>query len=130
MNARSERGSVFVETALVALVVMTLFLGLAQFALWFHAQHVVLGAAQDGAHEAALEGAAADAGGNRARELMKAGLGSMAPEAGVSVRVTERLAIVTVEAAMPSIVPFLPTMKLRAEGRAFRERFLADGERP
>lgn len=130
MNARSERGSVFVETALVALVVMTLFLGLAQFALWFHAQHVVLGAAQDGAHEAALEGAAADAGGNRARELMKAGLGSMASEAGVSVRVTERHAIVTVEAAMPSIVPFLPTMKLQAEGRAFRERFLADGERP
>ena len=42
----SQHGEAFVETALVGLVVMMLALALIQFGLWYHAQHVVLGAAQ------------------------------------------------------------------------------------
>ena len=126
---RSERGSVFVETALVGLVVMSLSLGLIQFALWYHAQHVVLGAAQDGAHAAAVEGAAAGDGQARARELVAAGLGTMASETVVSSETHEREAVVAVAAAVPSIIPFLPDLELRAEGRAFRERFIPEGDR-
>ena len=68
----NEQGVAFVETALVGLVVMMLALGLIQFGLWYHAQHVVLGAAQEGAHAAALDAATTADGHVRAAELTRA----------------------------------------------------------
>lgn len=127
---RSEKGEVFVETALVGVVVMALSLGLLQFGLWYHAQHVVLGAAQDGAHAAALEGAAPADGEERAEELVLAGLGSISDGATVSTFTTDRVATVRVETSISAIVPFLPDIELRAEGRAFRERFIPLGGTP
>jgi Flp pilus assembly protein TadG len=121
---------VFVETALVGVVVMALSLGLLQFGLWYHAQHVVLGAAQDGAHAAALDGAAPADGEQRAEELVRAGLGSISDGATVSTATTDRVATVRVETSISAIVPFLPDIELRAEGRAFRERFIPLGGTP
>lgn len=127
---RSARGEVFVETALVGLVVMMLALALVQFGLWYHAQHVVLGAAQEGAHAAALEGSDARAGEERATELVRAGLGTLSEGVSVSTHSTERITLVGIVARMPAIVPFFPEITLRAEGRAFRERFVPVGELP
>jgi Flp pilus assembly protein TadG len=127
---RDEQGEAFVETALVGLVVMTLALGLIQFGLWYHAQHVVLGAAQEGAHAAALDGATTADGQFRAAELTRAGLGSLSNEVSVSAAATDEVATVHVEAHMAPIVPFLPTITLQAEGRAFRERFIPAGAGP
>lgn len=127
---RSQRGEAFVETALVGLVVMMLALALIQFGLWYHAQHVVLGAAQEGAHAAALDGADARAGEARATELVRAGLGTLPEGVSVSTNLTERTTSVDILARMPAIVPFFPEITLRAEGRAFRERFVLVGERP
>jgi hypothetical protein len=109
---------------------MTLSLGLLQFGLWYHAQHVVLGAAQDGAHAAALDGAAPADGEKRAEELVRAGLGSISDGAAVSAVTTQRVATVRVETSISAIVPFLPDIELRAEGRAFRERFNPFGSTP
>ncbi|MFN2490794.1 MAG: TadE family protein [Actinomycetota bacterium] len=125
-----EQGEAFVETALVGLVVMTLALGLIQFGLWYHAQHVVLGAAQEGAHAAALAGATTADGEVRATELTRAGLGSLSNEVSVLAAATNEVATVHVEAHMAPIVPFLPTITLQAEGRAFRERFIPAGATP
>ena len=125
-----ERGEAFVETALVGLVVMSLALGLIQFGLWYHAQHLVLGAAQEGAHAAALEGATASDGEARAIELTRAGLGSLSGDVSVSSETTDELAAVRVETRMAPIVPFLPTIDLEAKGRAFKERFIPAGEAP
>lgn len=127
---RDEQGEAFVETALVGLVVMTLALGLIQFGLWYHAQHVVLGAAQEGAHAAALDGATTADGEVRAAELTRAGLGSLSNDLSISAAATNEIATVHVEAQMAPIVPFLPTITLQAEGRAFRERFIPAGARP
>lgn len=127
---KCERGEVFVETALVGVVVMALSLSLLQFGLWYHAQHVVLGAAQDGAHAAALDGAGVTSGQARAEALVRAGLGSMSDGAEVSTATTDRVATVRVRTDISTIVPFLPPIELRAEGRAFRERFIPHGETP
>lgn len=129
-HMRSEDGEVFVETALVGVVVMALSLGLLQFGLWYHAQHVVLGAAQDGAHAAALDGAGPADGQERAEELVRAGLGSISEGTSISSDMTDRVASVRVETRISAIVPFLPDLQLSAEGRAFRERFIPHGGRP
>jgi Flp pilus assembly protein TadG len=126
----TERGDVFVETALVGVVVMALSLGLLQFGLWYHAQHVVLGAAQDGAHAAALDGAEEGSGRSRAEALLRAGLGSMSDGTEVSTTMGDRVATVRVRTRISTIVPFLPPIELRAEGRAFRERFVPHGDTP
>jgi Flp pilus assembly protein TadG len=125
-----ERGEAFVETALVGLVIMSLALGLIQFGLWYHAQHVVLGAAQEGAHAAALDGASTSQGQVRATQLTRAGLGSLSKDVTVSSIATDELATVHVQAHMVPIVPFLPTITLEADGRAFKERFIPAGARP
>jgi hypothetical protein len=126
----TERGDVFVETALVGVVVMALSLGLLQFGLWYHAQHVVLGAAQDGAHAAALDGAGTGSGQSRGEALLRAGLGSMSDGAEVSTAMGDRVATVRVRTRISTIMPFLPPIELRAEGRAFRERFVPLGDTP
>jgi Flp pilus assembly protein TadG len=126
----AERGEVFVETAIVGVVVMALSLGLLQFGLWYHAQHVVLGAAQDGARAAALDGAGPSDGRTRAEELLRAGLGSLAKGAAVSTTTSPRLATVSVETGISAIVPFLPDITLRARGQAFTERFIPQGANP
>lgn len=127
---RAEDGQAFVETAVVGLVVMLLALGLLQFGLWYHGQHVVLGAAQEGSHAAALDGSDAADGRTRALEMVSAGLGSLADGVSVSSSATGRVATTRVEASMASLIPFFPHLTLRAEGRAFRERFIPAGVRP
>ena len=129
-RVHGERGEAFVEAALVGLVVMSLALGLLQFGLWYHAQHVVLGAAQEGAHAAALDGATTSEGQVRATELTRAGLGSLSKDVTVSSIATDEIATVHVAAHMAPIVPFLPTLTLEADGRAFKERFIPAGARP
>jgi Flp pilus assembly protein TadG len=125
-----ERGEAFVESALVGLVVMSLALGLIQFGLWYHAQHVVLGAAQEGAHAAALDGASTSEGQVRATQLSRAGLGSLSKDMTVLSIATDEIATVHVQAKMAPIVPFLPTITLEADGRAFKERFIPAEARP
>src|SRR6266700_2986080 len=79
----AEQGAATLEFALVALVLMLLVLGAVQFALWYHAQNVVLAAAQDGARLAAADNSTASAGQQRALELLRAGLGQAADGAAV-----------------------------------------------
>ena len=126
---RAEHGEAFVETALVGLVVMLLVLGLLQFGLWYHAQHVVIGAAQEGAHAAALERASPGDGEKRAEEVTRAGLGSLSEDVSVSSSATERVATINVRANLAPLVPFFPTLTLAAEAKAFKERFIPAPER-
>lgn len=126
---RPERGETFVESALVGLVVMLLVLGLLQFGLWYHAQHVVIGAAQEGAHAAALDRAFPADGEKRAEEVTRAGLGSLSEDVSVSSSATERVATINVRAKLAPLVPFFPTLTLAAEARAFKERFIPATER-
>ena len=126
---RAEHGEAFVEAALVGLVVMLLVLGLLQFGLWYHAQHVVIGAAQEGAHAAALDGAAPSDGERRAVEVAAAGLGSLSEIFSVSSSDGEDSTEMRVRATLAPLVPLFPSLTLSAEARAFKERFIPATER-
>jgi hypothetical protein len=127
---RRERGATAVEFAVVVWLFMLLFLGIVQFALWWHAQHVVLGAAQDGARVAAAEDGTPAAGQARALELLQAGLGQDARTATVQARRDDQVAEVTVTARLQPVLPFGLGIRLAATGRSFAEHFRPAGSPP
>jgi Flp pilus assembly protein TadG len=129
---RRERGSVALELAVVAPVLMLLVLGLLQFALWYHAQNVMQTAAQEGARVAAAEEGSAETGRSRALEVLQDGLGRAAENEHAVASLDPDAAHVLVTAEMPGLLPIpgLRSFTLSSESTAFRERFRPATERP
>lgn len=129
---KHERGTVALELAVVAPVLMLLVLGLLQFALWYHAQNVVQTAAQEGARTAAAEEGSVEEGRTRALEVLQVGLGQAASNEGAVASVDQDAAHVVVTAEMPGLLPIpgLRSFTLSSESTAFRERFRPATERP
>jgi len=125
-----ERGAATLEFALVAPLLMLLMLAVLQFGLWYHAQGVVLAAAQEAARVTAAEDGTPTAGHTRARELLDAGLGTDAGSATVTVTRDARLARATITASLRPLLPFTGGLRLRAEGRSFAEHFRPAGSPP
>ncbi len=123
MRLANERGVTTIEFVLVAWLFMVLVLGGLQFGLWWHAQHVVLGAAQDAARLAAVEDGTPQAGRARALELLRVGLGRDAATATVDVRRDPEVARATVTARLRPLLPIGSGIALRASARTFAERF-------
>src|SRR6266540_4231935 len=114
LRSGEERGVTTIEFVMVAWLFMVMVLGGLQFGLWWHAQHVVLGAAQDGAPQA---------GRARALELLQVGLGRDAATATVDVRRDPQVARATVTARLRPLLPIGSSIQLRATARAFAEQF-------
>jgi Flp pilus assembly protein TadG len=130
---RSERGTATLELAVVAPTLMLLVLGVLQFGLWHHAQHVVKTAALEGARVAAAEDGSAGAGRSRALELVADGLGAAATDPGASVSVDADVARANVTATLQGLLPIpgFDFFSLSSEASVFRERFRpADEEGP
>ncbi len=66
----AERGSAAVELVLLTPLLMVCVLVVVQFALWQHARHVLLAAAQEGARAARAQGATAEDGRLRAQDYI------------------------------------------------------------
>lgn len=122
MSRDEDRGSSSVELALVAPLLMLLVLGVLQFGLWYHAQHVVIAAAQDAARATAIENADPATGRQRARDLLTAGLGVDAHTATVEVSTGPDTVTVHVTARLRPLIPLLGDLALRADAHAFREQ--------
>jgi hypothetical protein len=122
-SASEERGLATVEFTAVVWLFLLIVLGAAQFGLWWHAQHVVLGAAQDAARLVAADGATPAAGHTRARELLQAGLGRDAATAQVQVRRGLEVTQVTVSARLRPLLPIGGGIRLRATAHSHTERF-------
>src|SRR6266540_5701925 len=118
-----QRGVAALEFVLVVWLFLILVLGALQFGLWWHAQHVVLGAAQDAARLAAVEDGTPTAGRARALELLQVGLGRDAATATVDVRRDPELARATVTARLHPLLPIGSGIELRASARSFAEHF-------
>ena len=67
---RGERGEAVTETVLLVPVLLLLIMLVIQFGLWYHAEHVVQAAAQEGARAARAEGATAEDGRARAEQFV------------------------------------------------------------
>jgi Flp pilus assembly protein TadG len=122
---KRERGSVALELAIVAPVLMLLVLGVLQFGLWYHAQNVVETAALEGARVAAAEDGTAGAGKTRALEVLQEGLGQAAEVEGATASIDLDAVRVEVTAQLPGLLPIpgLRSFSLSSEATVFRERF-------
>jgi Flp pilus assembly protein TadG len=118
-----ERGIVTVEFVAVIWLFMILVLGATQFGLWWHAQHVVLGAAQDAARILAAEDGTPTASRNRAQELLRAGLGRDAATAAVHLHRNTQLAQATVTAQLEPLLPIGRAIRLHATAHSYAEGF-------
>ena len=118
-----ERGIVAVEFVAVIWLFMILVLGATQFGLWWHAQHVVLGAAQDAARILAAEGGTPTASRTRTLQLLDAGLGRDAATATIQVHRNTELAQATVTAQLQPLLPIGRGIRLRATANSYAERF-------
>ena len=127
LHQRLEIGAAMVETAVAFPLLIIVALGLVQFALFTHAQNVVVGAAQDGARVAAAEDRGIDDGLARTRDLLQGGLGPSAE--GVSVRGADDGDVVVVEAQgrLRLILPWLgdASLPLHAQAMMSKEVFHA-----
>jgi Flp pilus assembly protein TadG len=132
MRRKNERGTVALELALVAPVLMVLVLGVLQFGLWYHAAHVAQTAAVEAARAAAAEDGDAGAARDRGVEVLRAGLGSAAQEPSVDVSVGPDTASAEVTAVMRGLLPIpgLSRFALHARATAYRERFRPAGDGP
>jgi len=121
-SSGDQRGIVTLEFVAVVWVFMVVVLGAAQFGLWWHAQHVVLAAAQDAARLTAAEDGTPAAGRARALDLLHAGLGR---DAGATVQVHRdgELASATVTGRLQPLLPIGGGIRLRATAPSFAEHF-------
>lgn len=67
---RREAGSASVEIAILFPLLLLLMLAVAQFGFWYHARHVALAAAEEGARAARVDTGTATAGAARAERFV------------------------------------------------------------
>src|SRR3954451_21110549 len=104
---RGQAGSATLQTVLVMPVLLLLITAIVQFAVWYHAAHIAIAAAQDGARAARVE-AATDADGQaRASQLLdQLGHGVLVAPS-VSVTRDAETVRVEVHGYAPQLVPLL-----------------------
>jgi Flp pilus assembly protein TadG len=102
--AAFERGSAAVQTAMLLPVVLILVFGIIQGALWFHARHIALGAAQEAARAASAQyGTEAD---QRAHQFVRDLTGgTLIRDLDVGVTSTADTVTVIVTGRAPSLLP-------------------------
>jgi hypothetical protein len=124
-----ESGQAMVETAIAFPLLLLVAIGLVQFALYTHAQHVVLAAVQEGARVAAAGDRTIGDGAAYAETILRAGLGQGA--AGIAVRAVDGGDAVAVEATggLRLILPWAADATLPLDARAVvaKERFRPGG---
>ncbi len=115
------------STTIVVPLVLAALLTVVQFGLAYHAHRVLAGAANDGAAAGARAGSTASDGAAVADDLLRQSgsgvLRSYAADGSVS---GDRVVVVT-SADVVKVLPFLPTMHLRASASAAVERFRPEG---
>ena len=129
-RVRGERGTATLELAIVVPALMLLLLGIVQFGLWYHAEHVTRTAALEAARTAAAEDGRVSASEERALEVLDAGLGSSGGAPTVRVTIGSETARVRISASMRGLLPIpgLSLLRLSADATAYRERFRPAGD--
>jgi len=106
-RVRDQRGAGTLETVLVMPLVLVLITVVVQFALWYHASHVALAAAQDGVGAARVE-AGTDADGAARAQIDLDQLGHnlvLSAQVTVTRDPTTATATVDVSGWAPELVP-------------------------
>jgi Flp pilus assembly protein TadG len=120
-RARAEDGSAVVDFVLVMVVVVPLFLGIAQLALVLHVRNTLAAAASEGARYAATYDRGPDDGELRTRAAISTALADrFAHDVMASTTAVDGFpgVVVRVEAEVPALGLWGPAVALRVEGHA------------
>jgi Flp pilus assembly protein TadG len=123
-RARDDRGEAVTETVIVVPALILLIMVVIQFGLWYHAQHVVQAAAQEGARAARAEGATANDGLERAMAFVAQVGGDSVNGAEVTSDRSADGVTVRVTGTAPAVVPGL-RLGVRAAAVSPLEEFTA-----
>lgn len=122
MKARDDQGLATTEVVLLVPALLFLIMVVIQFGLWYHAQHVVLAAAQEGVRAARVEAGSAADGQVRAEVVLATLAQALVEEKRVtSVRESD-VAIVEVRGRVTAVVPGL-SLPVSARAESPLERF-------
>ena len=123
-RVRDERGEAVTETVIVVPALLLLIMIVIQFGLWYHAQHVVQAAAQEGVRAARAEGATAGDGHDRALAFITQVGGNSVRGAEVTSERSRDVVTVRVAGEAPAVVPGL-RLGVRAAAASPVEEFTA-----
>lgn len=114
-----------VEAALAFPILVAVAIALLQFALYYHAQTVVTGAAQDGARVAAAADRTVADGVAHAQALLDAGLGRAAADVGLQGLDGADAVAVEARGRLRAVIPWVvdATLPLQARAVVSKERF-------
>lgn len=122
---RSEDGDAVTETVILVPVLLILIMAVVQFGLWYHAEHVVQAAAQEGVRAArALEGTA-EGGRSRAQQLLAVTAASLVENPVIQAARNDRQASVEVTGTAVAVIPGLH-LGVRGHAVSTTESFRAD----
>ena len=124
-----QRAQALVDAAVAFPLLLIVAVGLVQFALYLHAEHVVTGAVQDGARLAASENASLEDGVRRAQDLLTAGLGPAARDVGLRAIDGGDAVALEAQGQLRLMIPWVGdnTVPLRARSSVSKERFRPQG---
>jgi Flp pilus assembly protein TadG len=101
---RDDRGAVAAELVVATPLLLLLIMGVIQFALWEHAEHVAEAVAQQGVAVARLQGETATAGQTESRSVLNQLGTSVLIDAGINATRTAALTTVTVTGHAESVI--------------------------
>jgi Flp pilus assembly protein TadG len=104
---RGDRGEAVTETVILVPVMLLLIMVVIQFGLWYHAEHVVQAAAQEGARAARAQGATADDGKARAEQFVESAGGQSVRSTSVTAERSPLTVTVRVSGEASMLVPGL-----------------------
>jgi hypothetical protein len=121
---RDQRGVATIEMAILFPVTLLIVFGIVQFGVWYHASDVARAAAQEGVRAARIEGGSAQAGADRATQVLDENAGSLIVDRRVEPSRDADVARVEVTGRCVRIVP-IPFLQLpiRAVAESPVERF-------
>jgi Flp pilus assembly protein TadG len=128
-RGRGEVGAGSLEVVLVMPALILLITAVVQFALWSHATHVAVAAAQEGAEAARVVGGTAEAGEARATDFLAQTAPRLIASPVVSATRNAEVATVTVRGQVPTLFPGL-TLSVQGRATDVAERFRAEDEGP
>ncbi|HEX4126601.1 MAG TPA: TadE family protein [Acidimicrobiales bacterium] len=101
---RDERGAVSAELVIATPLLLLLIMGVIQFALWQHAEHIATAVAQQGVAVGRLQGESASAGQQQAQTVLKQLGSSVLVDSNITAARTDATTTVTVTGHAESIV--------------------------
>jgi Flp pilus assembly protein TadG len=124
---RGDAGSATLQTVLVMPLLLLLITAIVQFALWYHAAHIAIAAAQEGARAARVEGGSSESGRARAQQVLDQLGTRVLSDATITVTRDAETARVEVRATAPELIPGV-RLPVHAVSAGKTERFRSSDE--